>query len=365
MLRKDTGQKAKPTGKRLPKAKPKIKAKSPLPPLPTTLDKIMNSDLVVKSPQLDETRRESSAGVHWAELYNACQWKYFLMYKMGIETKSVDKALIGGSAFHETKAVFYTTASLDKAMKRGYQEIDERKQEFYDVDDYEFTRGRIGPMFKNWVGTFGDQDFKRYEILAVEQEFRLPIPFTPGYNTTQRHDALLRDLKTGKVITGETKTASSSIDFTLNTVRMSAQVTAYTWGGYEVFGKDYAGLMIDVTYWSSRSKNPGTIKSQRSELIHRTSNEIKTMKIHMASLFNEIDAKDRALSTGTPAEFLYRKNTFYCFAYFRKCAYADICGLNSRKLLKNLPSHLRVVDFERRADAMSYDPYFAGEGPVG
>lgn len=312
----------------------------------------------------DETRRESMAGVHYAMLYDACQWRYYLMYGLGIETLKKDKALIAGSAFHEAKAVFYTEKSLSAALARGTHDITEARADFYNEEDFQFALSRIEPMFTNWYHTYGKDDFDRYDVTAVEQEFRLPIPFTNGYVTTQRHDAILQDKEDGKYITGETKTASSSLDFTLNTVRLSSQVIAYIWGGKEVFKDKYKGLMVDVTYWSSRSKNTSTIKSQRSELIVKSPHEIKSLQVNMAAIFNEIDAKDRALLTGVSPEFLYRRNTYYCYAYFRQCPYASVCGLNVNDVPKQLPAFLHVVDFERRLDSMTYDPYFSGESGI-
>ena len=312
----------------------------------------------------EEVRRESSAGVHYASSHDACQWKFYMKYHLGIDEKTVDKALIFGSAFHEAKAEFYLSKSLSNGLDKGIHEIDTNKHRFYDVDDYQFSRGRLKPLFTSWVETYGMDDLELYDIVGVEEEVRLPLEFTPDYVHTQRHDAWLRDRKTGKVYTGETKTASSSLDFTLNSVRMSSQVDGYYWGGVEVFGKEYGGVIIDVSYWSSRSKNPSTIKNQRSEVITKTAYEIKKFQTDIAGLFNEIAAKEHALSKGVPAEFLYRKNPYFCMAYFRKCAYADICNIPSNQKLKHLPDHLEQGVAPKRLDGMTYDPIFYGEGAM-
>lgn len=318
---------------------------------------------VVEEVKKPAPRGASLAGVHYAFLYDACQRKFHMKYNLGITEKWVDKALIFGSAIHEAKAVWYETGSEEKADNRGIAEIEDRAEEFYSNEDANFSRSRVKPLMKKWYQTYGYQDLEKYKIIGVEQELRLPVPFTPGYVHTQRHDAMLEDREYGNVYTFDTKTASSSMDFTLNSTRLSDQVTSYNWGGMELFGKRYKGFVIDVQYWSSRSNNPNTIKCGRSEPILKTKHEIKMFQANIGSLFNEIQAKERALALGTPSPFLYRKNTFYCMSFFRKCAYADVCPLNDRTIHKRLPDHLMIEDTEdRRFDGLTYDNIYFGEG---
>lgn len=322
----------------------------------------------LKDSKLDTKRedRESSAGVHFADLYGLCQRRFYFKYCLGIEPAYTDKALIAGSAFHLTKATWYTTnGDFEESVCVGIDFVDSKKDDFYSLDDYQYARNRLEPMFRNWVITYGESDLKNYTVVGVEKEFRLPIPFTPGFVTTQRHDALLLDKKTGKIITGETKTSSTSLDFTFNSVRTSSQVSAYIWGGYKILGKKYAGLMVDVTYWSTRSKNEGTIQSRRSEILTKTPYQIKQMQLDMASLLNEVQAKINALKTGTLPEFLFRRSTYYCYAYFRRCPYADICSMNTKEALKRKGDNLKILSGERALNTMTYDTYYFGEGPLG
>jgi len=319
----------------------------------------------VEAPKKAPPRGASLAGVHYASLYDACQRKFHMKYNLGIEEKWVDKALIFGSAIHEAKAVWYETGSEEKADNRGIQEIEDRVDEFYSHEEANFCHERVRPLMKAWYQSYGYRDLEKYKILGVEQEVRLPVPFTPGYVHTQRHDAIMEDRESGAVYTFDTKTASSSLDFTLNSVRLSDQVTSYNWGGMEVFGKRYKGFIIDVQYWSTRSSNPHTIKCQRSEPILKTEHEIKMFQANIGGLFNEIQAKERALALGTPSPFLYRKNTFYCMSFFRKCAYADVCPLADRAILKRLPDHLTVRETDdRRFDGLTYDNIYFGEGAI-
>ena len=219
-------------------------------------------------------------------------------------------------------------------------------------------------MLKSWAGAHGYRDLEEYEVVAVEREVRLPIPFTDGFVHTQRHDTLLRERKgERKVFTFETKTSSSSIDFTINSVKASDQVLAYCWGGYEVFGSDYGGLVIDVTYWNSKSKNPNIIRNERTDPIRVGTHDIKVLQANLASLYNEIEAKEMALSKGTPPEFLYRRQTYYCNAYFRSCPFLDICKRKTKDILRSIPDHLEIDEHqERRLDGLTYDPIYMGEG---
>ena len=311
-----------------------------------------------------QNRGGSAAGIHYAEMYQACPRKFHLKFNLGIEEKYLDKALIFGSAIHEAKAVFYLTRGDEKkSIKRGLKECDDRKEEFISNDEYLFARGRVEPLMKAWFQTYGHSDIEKYNIVAVEEEIRIPVPFTPNFVHTQRHDAILEDKKTGAIYTFDTKTASSSLDFTLNSVRLSEQVTSYCWGGYEVFGKRHKGFIIDVQYWSTRSSNPHTIKCQRSEPIRKTEHELKAFQAHIAGLFNEIQTKQTALKQGTPSPFLYRKNSFYCMAFFRKCPFADICNLPDHVIPKRLPEHLIIKDELKHLDSLTFDNIYFGEGP--
>jgi len=321
--------------------------------------------LAEKQAQLPATppRGGSLAGVHYAESYRACQRKFHLRYNMGIDERYHDKALIFGSAIHEAKAAYYLAWDLDAGIERGHKELRDRRDEFASPDDYDFSLSRLKPLMVNWWSTYGKEDKAKYNVLAVEEEIRLPIPFTPGFVHTQRHDAILEAKSTGDVYTFDTKTASSSLDFTLNSVRLSDQVTAYCWGGMEVFGKRYKGFIIDVMYWSTRSMNPGTIKCQRSDAITKTDFELRMFQAGMGSLFNEVQAKERALVIGTPSPFLYARNSYYCHAFFRRCAYADICGINDSEIVKRLPDNLIKLDDAKRIDGLTYENIFQGEGP--
>lgn len=308
-----------------------------------------------------QERRESPSGTHYSMLYDSCQRRFHFLYNLGLRTKWTDKALIFGGAFHEAKAAYYQTGKIDDAIDKGVQEITNRATEFIGPEDYEFSRGRITPMLVSWYKTYGKDDFKNYDVVAVEEEFRIPIPFTNDYVLTQRHDALLRRKADKKIYTMETKTSSSSIDFTLESVRSSAQVVGYNWGGQQVFGAEYGGLIIDVTYFSSRSTNPDTIKNQRSEPINKGIWDVKKLQIDMAMRFNEIEAKQRSLSTGVPAEFLYRANQHYCHAYWRPCPYINICAMSDRDALTKLPDSLEREESEKVLDGMTYDVLFFGE----
>ena len=317
-----------------------------------------------KSNVLDKPRRESASGIHFASLYQACPRRFHIKYNLGVEEAFVDKALIFGSAIHLAKEVWYQERSESKANDRGIAEIDERRDEFYDEEDYVFSRGRIKPLMNAWYPVFGYKDFEDFNILGIEEEARVEVPFTPGYVLTQRWDALLENKKTGDVYIFDTKTASSSIDLTMKSTKMSEQMTAYYFGGLEVFEERFKGLVVDVQYWSSRSKNPATIKCERSEPITRTKFEMKQFQAGIGALFNELDAKQKALKVGTPSPFLYRKNTFYCMAYFRRCPYADICGIADKDIPSHLPEGLVQRSTENnKLDGLTWDGIYMGEGP--
>lgn len=309
-----------------------------------------------------EERRESKSGVHFIELYNACQRKFFFTYHLGLRPVFVDKALIFGGAFHEAKAHYYDTqGDLTEAVKLGKQEIEDRRKDFFSPEDFEFSYGRLDPLLTAWHQKFGIQDFQLFDVVATEEEFRITVPFTPSYVLTQRHDTLLKRKTTGKIFTMETKTASSSLPFTMDTTRDSSQVTGYNWGGQQVFGNQYGGLIIDVAYWSSRSKNPKTIQCERSEPINKGQWDTKKFVADAASLFNEIEAKQRSLASGVPAEFLYRRNCFYCHSFFRPCPMLSICNMPTKEAIKRLPEHLHVDKSSIRLDGMTYDTIHYGE----
>jgi hypothetical protein len=179
---------------------------------------------------------------------------------------------------------------------------------------------------------------------------------------TQRHDALGRHKKTSKVYTLETKTASNSVKFTMESVIDSSQVIGYNWGGQEIFGKDYGGLIVDCAYWSAKSKNPKTIQCVRSEPILKGRWDTRKIQADAASLLNELEAKQRSLASGVPAEFLYRRNSYYCHSFFRPCPFLPICNMPTKEALKRIPDHLEVSDKIRRLDGVTYDSIYYSEG---
>lgn len=286
-------------------------------------------------------RRASHAGFHFHNLFQCCPMKFFIKFLLRIEPKYTAVPLINGAAFHDGKATFYKTGSEAKALRTIKTEIRQRKDEFQYTDDYDSTMERCPALLKAWIAAFGHVDLKRFDFLAVEEEYALPVPNTKDFVFTVRPDTVVQE-KTGDkdIYILETKTSSFSIGTTEIGVYYGDQATAYTWAVKEVFGQYPYGVIPDIAYWNKQSTLQSNIKCVRGDIIKRTPLRIAQYLGSVAQLQTQISQLIEAYKAGYNPYGLFPRNTFYCNAFFKPCEYAEVCDCDLPKL-KRLPPALK------------------------
>lgn len=271
-------------------------------------------------------RRESYSGFHFFNLYQNCPRKFFIKYFGRIIPLFTAPPLIFGGAFHEGKAIFYTTKSARKALAFVKKDIIARKNEYEYKDAFETALERCPILLEHWIDKHGESDLSTYKILEVEKEIILKVPGTEGFVITMRPDAVVQHRKSKEIYIMETKTSSFSVDLTVNGVYLGDQATQYWWGVEEKFGHRVDAVIPDVAYWNKNAKNESNIACVRGDFVFRTQNDIAEYKRGVANVLNEIAQKASAFKTDSyePTD-LFPRNTYYCNAYMKPCEYAEIC----------------------------------------
>jgi hypothetical protein len=273
----------------------------------------------------------SAAGFHFVNLYQCCQRKFFMKWFVRPVEKFLSPALIFGSAFHEGKATFYQTKSLDKAKAKVRSELKKYRSLFEYQEQYDKAVLRCPVLLQRWAEIFGYADFDKYDLVEVEGNYNTEVPGTNGFIFTGRIDALVRDKADGQLYILETKTAGSSVNLTINGVFNGDQATSYIWLAGLKYGEKIAGVIADVAYWNTNAKYESNIEIVRSELITRSDDDIEMFVKGLALLFSEISQKAEAFNQGYDAASLFPRNTFYCMSYGKACEFINICRLNYKK----------------------------------
>jgi len=284
----------------------------------------------------ERQRSASHAGFHFHNLYQCCQMKWFIRYLLRIETKYTATPLINGAAFHEGKALFYTTGSRSKALRKVETEIKSRRAEFESDEEYYKTFERCPVLLDYWINKFGYIDLKRFDLVDVEKELTVTIPGT-SYVFTVRPDAIVKEKgKDGDWYGMETKTSSFSIKTTEIGVHYGDQATAYLWAAREHYGRPLYAVIPDIAYWNKSSTGPHNINCVRGDLVQRTEERMRQFTAGIATLQNIISQKVEAYRQGADPYSLFQRNTYYCDAYFKPCEFIEICD-NNLTQVKRLP----------------------------
>lgn len=175
--------------------------------------------------------------------YRRCAREYFYSYAEGVRTIETEEALRFGSLAHHGLEAWWS-AQGDERLPAAIEALRGRV-----VDDYDLARA--GVMLQGYDARWRDD---RYEVLAVEAEFRVPVinPATGAVSRTfelgGKLDVLVRDLGNGRVKLIEHKTTSEDItpgsDY-WKRLRLDSQVSAY-FRGAESGGHQIDECIYDV-----------------------------------------------------------------------------------------------------------------------
>ena len=271
-----------------------------------------------------EPSRESHSGFSYYSIYQHCSRKFFLRYLVGLQMEFTSLPLLNGSAFHEGKAVWYETGSMDKALRKVKSELKSRRREFRIDEEYEMLQNRTSILLQQWIMEWGELDLKTYKVIEVEQMFEAPLP--NGFIFTIKPDALLQRRDNSKAYIHETKTSGFSAISAMEGVLAGDQATSYIWA----LGKKYPKLKIegvipDISYWNKKSVDPFKIRNERGTLVKRSPEQLEEFEIGTMNVLSEISQKAKAVRDGIHPIAAFPRCTHWCNSFFSHCEYYDIC----------------------------------------
>lgn len=306
-----------------------------------TQQEFSDSLIPIKQPK----RSASAAGFHFLNLFQCCPRKFFIRFVLRLDPKYTATPLIFGSAFHEAKATFYQTKSLEEALAVGKSIIQSSKKELYEPSEIPSLQNRLELMFESWVDQYGKIDLKRFKFLCIEKEFVVPVANT-GLVMTMRPDTIVQEKQTGLIYIMETKTSSFSIRVTADAVLTGDQATSYLWGVHAATGWNIYGLQPDITYWSKNSASRSGIQNDRPSAVLRDQQACLRFELGVAQLIAEITAKVNAYKHSTDPWQLFPRNSHYCCAFSHPCEYSRIC-FDQLHETKQLPDGFKRIKSRR------------------
>lgn len=172
----------------------------------------------------------------------ACQRLHEYEYELGWRLAEAPDTLRFGNLWHAGQEAWWPAPPeerLAKALEAVQGEADP------------FDRVKAEELLRGYDARWGDEP---YEVLAVEKEFRTSLrnPETGAMSRTWvlagKLDAIVRDLRTGRVMVVEHKTSSENITQGgeyWRRLRMDGQVSVY-YEGAKALGYDVDGCLYDV-----------------------------------------------------------------------------------------------------------------------
>jgi len=295
-------------------------------------------------------QKESSSGFHFYNLHQCCQRKFYIKYVCRLVPNKVAPALVNGSAFHEAKEVYYLTGSPKKAIDAAEKYVKKNHEFFQDEDAFDNILYRLPIIVGRWIDKFGEYDRKQYKFLAIEKEFKVELPAIKGYPriyVTIKPDAIVQDKASKDIYIMETKTSGFSIDLTNNGVHYGDQATTYIYATRKCLKKEVYGVIPDIAYWNTRSKEESNIQIIRGDIVIRKERDLEVWEKSVRQEFLEISQKVEAVKKGYDEDALFRRNTFYCLSYGKPCEYAEICRM---KLTSKTELPYGFTSYKRKED---------------
>lgn len=300
----------------------------------------------------------------------ACLRQHHIRYGLGYRARTDVDTLRFGGLVHKMLEAWWVmpkgmrlAAALSAAPKEG-------------VDPFE--RVRAEEMVRGYDARWS-LDADSYEVLAVEAQFETELrnPLTgrssrAGMRLGGKIDAIIKDLRTGRVLIVEHKTASGDIgpgSEYWRRLRMDGQVSIYYLGG-EVLGHEVAGCLYDVLgkplqkplQSGAKRKEPETPEEYRVRVAEAIASEPNRyyQRGEVARLETQMD--DALFDIWQTAQQIREaegagrapRNPDACVRYGRTCEFFDVCtgvaSLDDPQLFKKSSSvHPELEGPERGA----------------
>jgi len=252
--------------------------------------------------QLETPDRESASGFHFTSAYTENPYGWYLKYIRGYTLIFTKRALIKGAALHKAAEAAYLFHNRDDCLATYIAVMRHRKEEYEHPDHYleDVDTGKL--MLAKWYDTWVDQDFEEYHIVAVEQQWEVPL--RNGFTMTVRPDQVLQRKSDGKFFLKDIKSTGWSITNAHEYLAGGDQSTSYQWAFNRMFPDLVCGgLISDIMY-----KNRSVVKAERPGIIVRSGRYMEEFEMGTIGALMEMSQKVKALSEGWPAHILFRRN---------------------------------------------------------
>lgn len=275
----------------------------------------------------DDERKTTAtrSGFHYLSTYQSCRWRWYLNHVRKIVPLKVSRYLLFGQAFHAAKEAFYKGEARSRKdfIQYGIDWLKSLKDQYEKIGQYEDDITKMGAMTIAWYDTFAADEFDKYEILAIEQEYLIPLP--AGFVMTVRPDAVVRERESGMIFAFETKTTSRSVSEMARSVACQQQVDTQIMGIFEEMKTRnepmsmMGGVIPDIVY-----RRQSVCRAERTAPIKRSTKELADTKLSFSGLFSEIGQKLKSLEDDVlPPEALFDRNGAWCAQF--GCEYESIC----------------------------------------
>jgi hypothetical protein len=203
--------------------------------------------------------------------FKRCPFKWHLQFNEKLRPRYRSTPLLYGSYVHELLAAFYSCQALNLFSPDGCKgHILDVSEQYYqkktkglfeeELDRYESMRDMAEEQVCRYIDFYID-DLKKFEILGIEERFRVPI-LNPangkraGAYLNGMFDLILKN-EAGKLMLGEHKTTSLGIETRMSDLELDEQCSYYMWALSNFFIKEGRKIEVSgVIYNVLRKKSP-------------------------------------------------------------------------------------------------------------
>lgn len=269
------------------------------------------------TPHKTHSMREGLGGGHFYDTFRSCPRKWFLKYVLGLKERTFAKALNYGSAVHEAFSEFYKDWNKDTLIDVTLQRIDESRDKYYKLIDYQNDRNRAVDSLTAWYSRFGVSDKETFDVVENEEEHVSTL--SNGVEFRIRPDRIMREKKTGNVYIFDTKTTGVGLDKMFNKTAFSDQPTMYSKVMKPKFGDNFSGWITDCLY-SRRSVH----QCERSTPVIIDEDRTLTWELGFMSDIEDLTNRYELYKEGKlPSSYLFPARKGACSVW--GCPYSSVC----------------------------------------
>lgn len=175
-----------------------------------------------------------------------CPYKFFCEYVRRLTPKREASYFRWGSLVHAGESCHDNSESCQKAIEEARQDAEERCLPVVELKEVDEMCQLLPSVLDAHLLRWHDDD-KYYEPLGGESrggKFSLPLPC--GWRFEGKIDKIIRDIRSGAILTLERKTAAQVDDAYFEDVLLDSQPVGYLLATQRCFGHDAKGVMYDL-----------------------------------------------------------------------------------------------------------------------